>query len=167
MSREQARVACAQAETSAGGLPPRVIALDDYFMIEDDDGEPVYKHEPEMEAAYRSEALKAFRKAAAEGKEQREPSRSARFNNAILIVDACNLRVSELLEWVHAAVGAGYSTFVASCAGDAAECAARNVHGWSAEKVRALTPRLRRDCAGRERARRYPNRRHPLVCAGG
>ena len=77
-------------------------------MIEDDDGEPVYQHEPEMEAAYRAEALKAFRKAAAEGKEQREPSRSARFNNAILIVDACNLRVSELLEWVHAAVGAGY-----------------------------------------------------------
>ena len=82
-------------------------------MIEDDDGEPVYKHEPEMEEAYRSEALKAFRKAAAEGKEQREPSRSARFNNAILIVDACNLRVRELLDWVHAAVGAGYSTFVA------------------------------------------------------
>ena len=78
-----------------------------------DDGEPVYKHESEMEAAYRSEALKAFRKAAAEGKSDAILTKVAAETAALYEDVAVKMRTPRLekgcvarslREWVHPSI---------------------------------------------------------------
>ena len=67
----------------------RVIALDDFFLVEDDEGEMVYEYDEAMVASYRGAAAKALRKAID------VPTTSADFS-PVIVVDAPNLTQADV-----------------------------------------------------------------------
>jgi len=114
-----------------GGVAVRVIALNDYFMGEDADGEMVYRWEEEMESSYRESALKAFRKLMA------TPRGSAGFF-PIVIVDDNHLSAGEFQPFVDAARSFGVELFMLELNATPQVCAKRNLHGYPLERLSEL-----------------------------
>ncbi|KAG5097216.1 hypothetical protein JHK82_047070 [Glycine max] len=159
-------------EVENGGDAPRIHSMDDYFMTEVgkvEDGEaskssssgrnkkPVtkkvmeYCYEPEMEEAYRSSMLKAFKKNVEEGV------------FTFIIVDDRNLRVADFaqfwatakrrymrsvfVQYVSFADGysscfqrSGYEVYILEATyKDPVGCAARNVHGFTQEDIEKMS----------------------------
>uniref|UniRef100_A0A061RDX8 YLP motif-containing protein 1 n=1 Tax=Tetraselmis sp. GSL018 TaxID=582737 RepID=A0A061RDX8_9CHLO len=123
-------------EVEKGGSPPRIHSIDSYFMQEvekevaDERGRKrkvqteVYEHEPEMEAQYAADLLRAFRRSLIEKR------------HAIVVIDAPNLTAAELAEFWDAGHKAGYDVFVAEAlCTDPDTCARRNIHGRSLSEV--------------------------------
>ncbi|XP_057516050.1 uncharacterized protein LOC130797475 isoform X2 [Amaranthus tricolor] len=135
-------------EVEHGGKAPRIHSMDDYFMTEVekvDEKEaskslvrfkkPVmkvleYSYEPEMEEAYRSSMLKAFKKTLEEG------------SFTFVIVDDRNLRVADFAQFWASAKRLGYEVYVLEAPyKDPTGCTARNIHGFTqveVEKMAAL-----------------------------
>lgn len=134
-----------EKEVEAGGEPPRILSLDDYFMTEVerevDEGDEggrrgrkrkievlEYCYEPEMEATYQRSLLKAFQRAVEE----------ARYK--FIIVDAPALKVADFKDFWSAGQAAGYEVYVAEPAEtDPQVCFERNAHGRSKEDVYRLS----------------------------
>ncbi|CAI9753880.1 unnamed protein product [Fraxinus pennsylvanica] len=128
-------------EVENGGSAPRIHSMDDYFMTEvekaeeSDGSKPSgsvrgkkavtkkvmeYCYEPEMEEAYRSSMLKAFKKTLDEGV------------FSFVIVDDRNLRVADFAQFWAIAKRSGYEVYILEATyKDPVGCAARNVHGFS------------------------------------
>ncbi|KAL0292101.1 UNVERIFIED_CONTAM: YLP motif-containing protein 1 [Sesamum calycinum] len=128
-------------EVENGGTAPRIHSMDEYFMtevekVEQSDGSrssgsvrgkrPVMKkvmeycYEPEMEEAYRSSMLKAFKKTLDEGA------------FPFVIVDDRNLRVADFAQFWATAKRSGYEVYLLEATyKDPVGCAARNVHGFT------------------------------------
>ncbi|CAA3002023.1 Hypothetical predicted protein [Olea europaea subsp. europaea] len=126
-------------EVENGGSAPRIHSMDDYFMtevekVESEGSKPSgsvcwkkavtkvmeYCYEPEMEEAYRSSMLKAFKKTLDEGV------------FSFVIVDDRNLRVADFAQFWAIAKRSGYEVYILEATyKDPAGCAARNVHGFS------------------------------------
>ncbi|XP_042454383.1 uncharacterized protein LOC122038622 [Zingiber officinale] len=136
-------------EIENGGNGPRIHAMDDYFMVEveknidDNDGSKStgssrakkqttkkvieYCYEPEMEEAYRSSMLKAFKKTLEEG------------IFTFIIVDDRNLRVADFAQFWAIAKRSGYEVYLLEAPyKDPMGCAARNVHGFTLEDTRKM-----------------------------
>ncbi|KAK9684604.1 hypothetical protein RND81_10G220300 [Saponaria officinalis] len=134
-------------ELEHGGSAPRIHSMDDYFMTEVEKTEeneaskplsrgkkPVtktvieYCYEPEMEEAYRSSMLKAFKKTLEEGV------------YTFVIVDDRNLRVADFAQFWATAKRSGYEAYVLEAPyKDPAGCTARNVHGFSQDEVEKMS----------------------------
>lgn len=135
-------------EVENGGDAPRIHSMDDYFMTEvekvDENEVPKsstsirgkkpnmkkvmeYCYEPEMEEAYRSSMLKAFKKTVEEGV------------FSFIIVDDRNLRVADFAQFWAIAKRSGYEVYLLEASyKDPAGCAARNVHGFSLEDIKKM-----------------------------
>ncbi|XP_020572469.1 YLP motif-containing protein 1 isoform X2 [Phalaenopsis equestris] len=122
--------------------------MDDYFMIEvekDEDNEGLkssgsfrskkqitkkvieYCYEPEMEEAYRSSMLKAFKKTIDDG------------IFTFVIVDDRNLRVADFAQFWAIAKRSGYEVYVLEATyKDPAGCAARNIHGFKLADIQKM-----------------------------
>ncbi|KAL1566283.1 hypothetical protein AAHA92_01912 [Salvia divinorum] len=132
-------------EVENGGTAPRIHSMDEYFMtevekVEENEGSRSsgsirgkklamkkvmeYCYEPEMEEAYRSSMLKAFRKTLDEGA------------FPFVIVDDRNLRVADFAQFWATAKRSGYEVYLLEATyKDPAGCAARNVHGFSQNDI--------------------------------
>ncbi|KAK6148523.1 hypothetical protein DH2020_019435 [Rehmannia glutinosa] len=135
-------------EVENGGSAPRIHSMDEYFMtevekVEENEGsrssgsvrgkKPVMKkvmeycYEPEMEEAYRSSMLKAFRKTLDEGA------------FPFVIVDDRNLRVADFAQFWATAKRSGYEVYLLEATyKDPAGCAARNVHGFTQNEIHKM-----------------------------
>ncbi|XP_073134592.1 uncharacterized protein [Henckelia pumila] len=134
-------------EVENGGSAPRIHSMDDYFMIEvekveDSEGsksnssvrgkKPTkkvmeYCYEPEMEEAYRSSMLKAFKKTLDEGV------------FSFVIVDDRNLRVADFAQFWATAKTSGYEVYLLEATyKDPVGCAARNVHCFSQNDIQKM-----------------------------
>ncbi|KAK4370849.1 hypothetical protein RND71_010324 [Anisodus tanguticus] len=135
-------------EVENGGTAPRIHSMDDYFMTEVDKVEESevsrssgsirgkkmvtkkvmeYCYEPEMEEAYRSSMLKAFKKTLDEGA------------FSFVIVDDRNLRVADFAKFWATAKRSGYEVYLLDATyKDPAGCAARNVHGFTRDGIQKM-----------------------------
>ncbi|KAK1359795.1 YLP motif-containing protein 1 [Heracleum sosnowskyi] len=135
-------------EVENGGDAPRIHSMDDYFMTEVEkvvDSEfskspgsirgrkPVtkkvmeYCYEPEMEEAYRSSMLKAFKKTLDDGV------------FSFIIVDDRNLRVADFAQFWATAKRLGFEVYLLEATyKDPAGCAARNVHGFTQDDIQKM-----------------------------
>ncbi|XAR50085.1 hypothetical protein NMG60_11004318 [Bertholletia excelsa] len=136
-------------EVENGSDAPRIHSMDDYFMTEvekqvDENDvskssgsvrgkKPVLKtvmefcYEPEMEEAYRSSMLKAFKKTLDDGA------------FSFVIVDDRNLRVADFAQFWATAKRSGYEVYLLEATyKDPAGCAARNVHGFTQEDIQKM-----------------------------
>ncbi|KAK9277819.1 hypothetical protein L1049_027375 [Liquidambar formosana] len=133
-------------EVENGGAAPRIHSMDDYFMTEVEKVEKSdiskssssvrgkklikvmeYCYEPEMEEAYRSSMLKAFKKTLEEGV------------FTLVIVDDRNLRVADFAQFWAIAKRSGYEVYILEAPyKDPAGCAARNVHGFTQEDIQKM-----------------------------
>jgi YLP motif-containing protein 1 len=109
--------------------PPRILALDDYFMQETEKTMKLpgqkrietvrqheYVYEKEMEPAYRASLLKTFNKTLDEG-----------FFNMV-IVDAINNRNRHYDQFWSDAKHKGFEVYIAELTGDVSVCTERNIH---------------------------------------
>ncbi|KAL2936065.1 YLP motif-containing protein 1 [Bienertia sinuspersici] len=133
-------------EVEHGGNAPRIHSMDDYFMTEVEKIEEneslkssargkkstmkkvlEYCYEPEMEEAYRSSMLKAFKKTLEEGA------------FTFVIVDDRNLRVADFAQFWATAKRSGYEVYLLEAPyKDPAGCTARNVHGFTQADVEKM-----------------------------
>ncbi|CAN4099356.1 unnamed protein product [Withania somnifera] len=135
-------------EVENGATAPRIHSMDDYFMTEVDKVEESeiskssgsirgkkmvskkvmeYCYEPEMEEAYRSSMLKAFKKTLDEGA------------FSFVIVDDRNLRVADFAQFWATAKRSGYEVYLLEATyKDPAGCAARNVHSFTRDDVQKM-----------------------------
>ncbi|XP_018492632.1 uncharacterized protein LOC108862869 isoform X2 [Raphanus sativus] len=134
-------------EVENGGTAPRIHSMDDYFMtevekVEESDStssssgrskRPVVKkvmeycYEPEMEEAYRSSMLKAFKRTLEDGA------------FSFVIVDDRNLRVPDFAQFWATAKRSGYEAYILEATyKDPTGCAARNVHGITLDQVQQM-----------------------------
>ncbi|CAI9757518.1 unnamed protein product [Fraxinus pennsylvanica] len=134
-------------EVENGGSAPRIHSMDDYFMTEvekvgeSEGSKPSgsvrgkktvtkvmeYCYEPEMEEAYRSSMLKAFKKTLDEGV------------FSFVIVDDRNLRVADFAQFWATAKRSGYEVYLLEATyRDPVGCAARNVHGFSHSDIQKM-----------------------------
>ncbi|PSR95830.1 YLP motif-containing protein [Actinidia chinensis var. chinensis] len=135
-------------EVENGGDAPRIHSMDDYFMTEVEKVEESdfpkssssvrgkkavmkkvmeFCYEPEMEEAYRSSMLKAFKKTLDEG------------CFSIVIVDDRNLRVADFAQFWATAKRSGYEVYLLEASyKDPVGCAARNVHGFTQDDIQKM-----------------------------
>ncbi|KAG8379131.1 hypothetical protein BUALT_Bualt07G0056300 [Buddleja alternifolia] len=135
-------------EVENGGTAPRIHSMDEYFMmevekVEDSEGSRSnvsvrgrkqftktvmeYCYEPEMEEAYRSSMLKAFKKTLDEGA------------FPFVIVDDRNLRVADFAQFWATAKRSGYEVYILEATyKDPAGCAARNVHRFTQNDIHRM-----------------------------
>ncbi|XP_078432188.1 P-loop containing nucleoside triphosphate hydrolases superfamily protein isoform X2 [Wolffia australiana] len=136
-------------EVENGGSAPRIHCIDDYFMAEvetageNDVSMPgsvkgkkqamtklEYCYEPEMEEAYRSSMLKAFKKTVDDK------------TFSFAIVDDRNLRVADFAQFWAIGKRSGYEVYLVEAPyKDPAGCAARNIHGFTLEDVKRMSER--------------------------
>ncbi|GMH31504.1 hypothetical protein Nepgr_033347 [Nepenthes gracilis] len=133
-------------EVEYGGDAPRIHSMDDYFMtevekVDENDASKAsvrgknpamkvleYCYEPEMEEAYRSSMLKAFKKTLEEGV------------FTFIIVDDRNLRVADFAQFWANGKRSGYEVYILEAPyKDPAGCTARNVHGFSLEEIEKMS----------------------------
>ncbi|XP_022243583.1 YLP motif-containing protein 1-like isoform X2 [Limulus polyphemus] len=127
-------------EIENGGSAPRILCLDDYFMVETeklvkdpDTGKRIrkkefeYDYEPEMEEAYSLSLLKSFKKTVDD-----------RFF-PVIIVDAVNSRVKQFENYWTYAKQKGFQVYVAEmeCM-DPSICHKRNIHKRSQEDIQKM-----------------------------
>ncbi|KAJ0231343.1 Uncharacterized protein HA466_0300050 [Hirschfeldia incana] len=134
-------------EVENGGSAPRIHSMDDYFMtevekVEESDSissssgrskRPIVKkvmeycYEPEMEEAYRSSMLKAFKRTLEDGA------------FSFVIVDDRNLRVPDFAQFWATAKRSGYEAYILEATyKDPTGCAARNVHSITLDQVQQM-----------------------------
>ncbi|XP_013386557.1 YLP motif-containing protein 1 isoform X2 [Lingula anatina] len=127
-------------ETAHGGHAPRLLNLDDYFMVEvektekdPETGKRVkvmeYEYEPELEESYRQSLLKSFKKTIDDG------------FFPFIIVDAVNDRIRYFEEFWSYAKSKGFQVYIARIEGDVATCAKRNTYNRTQKEIQKLLDR--------------------------
>ncbi|KAK3093812.1 hypothetical protein FSP39_020514 [Pinctada imbricata] len=126
-------------EVQHGGGAPRMLCLDDYFMVEQEKterdpetGKKVkkkvleYEYEPEMESSYRQNMFKSFKKTVDDG------------FFPFIIVDAVNDRVKHFEEFWSYAKSKGFQVYVAEIDAEPAVCSKRNTHKRSLREIEKI-----------------------------
>ncbi|XP_018571629.1 YLP motif-containing protein 1 isoform X2 [Anoplophora glabripennis] len=114
-------------EVENGGSAPRILSLDDYFMVEHEkevieDGkkvkvkEMVYEYEAEMEESYRQSFIKSFKKTITDG------------YFPFIIVDNINDKVKYFGEMWSFAKQNGFQVYICQLDLDPTLCTKRNIH---------------------------------------
>lgn len=117
-------------ETSNGGTAPRMLCMDDYFMVEVEKVEKdtetnkmvkkkvlQYEYEPDLEEVYRQSILKSFKKTIDDG------------FFPFIIYDCVNEKVQHFEEFWSYAKSKGFQVYVATVHSDVPTCVRRNIHG--------------------------------------
>ncbi|XP_065159847.1 YLP motif-containing protein 1 isoform X2 [Atheta coriaria] len=124
-------------ETENGGSAPRILSLDDYFMVEQEkevveDGktikvkEMVYEYEECMEASYRQSLLKTFKKTITDG------------YFPFIIVDNVNDKVKYFDGMWSFAKQNGFQVYICQLDLDVQICTKRNIHGRSEVEIQHI-----------------------------
>ncbi|XP_025990410.1 uncharacterized protein LOC105205313 isoform X2 [Solenopsis invicta] len=125
-------------EVEQGGSAPRILSLDDYFLVEkeletkDDNGkkvtvkEMVYEYEEAMEQSYVTSLVKAFKKNITDG-----------FFNFI-ILDCINEKISDYEEMWSFAKTKGFKVYVCEMEMDLQICLKRNIHNRTEDEVNRI-----------------------------
>lgn len=125
-----------EKESEFGGAAPRILSLDDYFMIESDeevkDAETgikkkvmKYEYDDAMESVYQAALLKAFKKTISDGYFQ------------FIIVDAMNKYAKEVDQMWSFAKQKGFQVYICEMDNDVAACVKRNIHHRTEKEVEA------------------------------
>lgn len=128
-----------EKEVELGGVAPRILSLDDYFMIENErevkDAKTgrkwkekfmEYEFDSGLENNYRKQMLKTFRKTVEDG-----------FFHFILI-DNINQKLSHFDEFWSVGKQAGFQVYVAEVKADLNICAKRNVHQRTEKEIQQV-----------------------------
>nr|CAD7412961.1 unnamed protein product [Timema cristinae] len=123
-------------EVEMGGSAPRILSLDDYFMVEveKEDKDPEtgrkittkvmeYEYEAAMEKHYQSSLLKAFKKTVNDG------------YFPFIIVDCINDQVKQFEEMWSYAKQKGFQVYICETDMELAACFKRNIHNRSEEDI--------------------------------
>ncbi|CAH1961530.1 unnamed protein product [Acanthoscelides obtectus] len=121
-------------EVEQGGSAPRILSLDDYFMVEQEqqimeDGktqmvkEMVYEYEAEMEESYRTSLMKSFKKTVTDG------------YFPFIIVDNINDKVKHFGEMWSFAKQNGFQVYICQLDLDPVQCTKRNIHNRSEQEI--------------------------------
>ncbi|XP_011877955.1 PREDICTED: uncharacterized protein LOC105567597 isoform X2 [Vollenhovia emeryi] len=125
-------------EVEQGGCPPRILSLDDYFLVEkeietkDDNGkkvtvkEMVYEYEEAMEQSYITSLIKAFKKNIIDG-----------FFNFI-ILDCINEKISDYEEMWSFAKTKGFKVYICEMEMDLQICLKRNIHNRTEDEINRI-----------------------------
>ncbi|KYM97130.1 YLP motif-containing protein 1 [Cyphomyrmex costatus] len=125
-------------EVEQGGSAPRILSLDDYFLVEkeieikDDNGkkvivkEMVYEYEEAMEQSYVTSLIKAFKKNITDG-----------FFNFI-ILDCINEKISDYEEMWSFGKTKGFKVYVCEMEMDLQICLKRNVHNRTEDEINRI-----------------------------
>ncbi|XP_072751081.1 uncharacterized protein [Anoplolepis gracilipes] len=125
-------------EVEQGGSAPRILSLDDYFLVEkeietkDDNGkkvtikEMVYEYEEAMEQSYIASLVKAFKKNIMDG-----------FFNFI-ILDCINEKISDYEEMWSFAKTKGFKVYVCEMEMDLQICLKRNIHNRTEDEINRI-----------------------------
>ncbi|XP_014605092.1 PREDICTED: uncharacterized protein LOC106787329 isoform X2 [Polistes canadensis] len=125
-------------EVEQGGSAPRILSLDDYFLVEkeietkDDNGkkiiakEMVYEYEDAMEPSYIVSLVKAFKKNITDG-----------FFNFI-ILDCINEKISDYEDMWSFAKSKGFKVYVCEMEMDVQICLKRNIHNRSEDEINRI-----------------------------
>ncbi|XP_036141727.1 uncharacterized protein LOC105836133 isoform X2 [Monomorium pharaonis] len=125
-------------EVDQGGSAPRILSLDDYFLVEkeietkDDNGkkvtvkEMVYEYEEAMEQSYVTSLVKAFKKNITDG-----------FFNFI-ILDCINEKISDYEEMWSFAKTKGFKVYVCEMEMDVQICLKRNIHNRTEDEINRI-----------------------------
>ncbi|XP_076621042.1 uncharacterized protein LOC143341767 isoform X1 [Colletes latitarsis] len=125
-------------EIEQGGSAPRILSLDDYFLIEkemestDDNGkkvtvkEMIYEYEEAMEQSYVTSLVKAFKKNITDG-----------FFNFI-ILDCINEKISDYEEMWSFAKTKGFKVYVCEMEMDLQICLKRNIHNRTEDEINRI-----------------------------
>ncbi|KAG7197378.1 hypothetical protein KM043_018484 [Ampulex compressa] len=125
-------------EVEQGGSAPRILSLDDYFLVEkeieskDDNGkkviikEMVYEYEEAMEQSYTTSLIKAFKKNITDG-----------FFNFI-ILDCINEKISDYEEMWSFAKTKGFKVYVCEMEMDLQICLKRNIHNRTEDEINRI-----------------------------
>ncbi|KAL3265982.1 hypothetical protein HHI36_010171 [Cryptolaemus montrouzieri] len=122
-------------EVENGGSAPRILSLDDYFMVEQEkevmeDGkrikmkDMVYEFEAEMEESYRTSLMRSFKKTITDG------------YFPFIIVDNVNDKVKYFGEMWSFAKQNGFQVYICQMDLDIQNCVKRNIHNRSEEEIR-------------------------------
>uniref|UniRef100_A0AAG5D3J3 YLP motif-containing protein 1 n=1 Tax=Anopheles atroparvus TaxID=41427 RepID=A0AAG5D3J3_ANOAO len=127
-----------KTKEQAFGPSPRVLSLDDYFLVdkEEDEKDPVtgkvtkvtrsqYEFDAEMEEIYIQNLLKAFKRTISE----------RLFN--FVIVDCCNHRLEYYCEFHNYARSNGFKVYTCTMQTDVDVCARQNIHNRTAVEIQA------------------------------
>ncbi|XP_068210451.1 YLP motif-containing protein 1-like isoform X6 [Palaemon carinicauda] len=126
-------------EIENGGSPPRILSLDDYFMVETekmvedpDTGRKVktkimdYEYEPDLEDAYRLSLIKSFKKQVDDG------------FFPFIIIDCVNNRLEHFNEILSYGKKNSFEVYVGSLEVDMGTCMQRNTHNHSREHINRI-----------------------------
>ncbi|XP_018338647.1 PREDICTED: putative uncharacterized protein DDB_G0282133 [Trachymyrmex septentrionalis] len=125
-------------EVEQGGSAPRILSLDDYFLVEkeietkDDNGkkiivkEMVYEYEEAMEQSYITSLVKAFKKNITDG-----------FFNFI-ILDCINEKISDYEEMWSFGKTKGFKVYVCEMEMDLQICLKRNIHNRTEDEINRI-----------------------------
>ncbi|XP_024940143.1 uncharacterized protein LOC107267198 isoform X2 [Cephus cinctus] len=125
-------------EVEQGGSAPRILSLDDYFLVEkeieskDDNGkkvtvkEMVYEYEEGMEQSYLASLIKAFKKNVTDG-----------FFNFI-ILDCINEKISDYEDMWTFAKTKGFRVYVCEMEMDVQICLKRNIHNRTEDEINRI-----------------------------
>ncbi|VEN61040.1 unnamed protein product [Callosobruchus maculatus] len=117
-----------------GGSAPRILSLDDYFMVEQErqvmeDGktqtvkEMVYEYEADMEESYRTSLMKSFKKTVTDG------------YFPFIIVDNINDKVKHFGEMWSFAKQTGFQVYICQLDLDPVLCTKRNTHNRTEQEI--------------------------------
>ncbi|XP_014769878.1 death-inducer obliterator 1 [Octopus bimaculoides] len=126
-------------ETNNGGPAPRMLCMDDYFMVEvekvEKDSESnkmikkkvlQYEYEPDLEETYRQSILKSFKKTIDDG------------FFPFIIYDSVNEKVRHFEEFWSYAKSKGFQVYVATVHSDVSTCVKRNIHGRTKQDINKI-----------------------------
>ncbi|ESO90064.1 hypothetical protein LOTGIDRAFT_123812, partial [Lottia gigantea] len=126
-------------EVSNGGAAPRMLCLDDYFMVEvekkDKDPETgkqistkvlEYQYEAEVEEAYRQSLYKSFKKTIDDG------------FFPFIVIDATHEKVKHFEEFWSYAKSKGFQVYIVEVEADVSTCIKRNIHDWQQKDVERI-----------------------------
>ncbi|RLU15043.1 hypothetical protein DMN91_012930 [Ooceraea biroi] len=125
-------------EVEQGGSAPRILSLDDYFLVEkevetkDDNGkkitvkEMVYEYEEAMEQSYITSLVKAFKKNITDG-----------FFNFI-ILDCINEKITDYEEMWNFAKSKGFKVYICEMEMDLQICLKRNIHNRTEDEINRI-----------------------------
>ncbi|XP_042861538.1 YLP motif-containing protein 1-like isoform X3 [Penaeus japonicus] len=126
-------------EVENGGNPPRILCLDDYFMVETekmttdpDTGRKVktkimeYEFEPELEDSYRTSLIKSFKRQVDDG------------FFPFIIVDCIHNKVKHFAEMAAHAKKCNFEVYIGELEVDQSICHRRNTHNHSREHIQNI-----------------------------
>lgn len=126
-------------EVENGGNPPRILCLDDYFMVETekmiadpDTGRKVktkimeYEFEPELEESYRMSLIKSFKRQVDDG------------FFPFIIVDCIHNKVKHFAEMATHAKKCNFEVYIGELEVDQSICHRRNTHNHSREHIQNI-----------------------------